>query len=164
MKSLLIALCAITVSACAGGRLHTKPSASPSPEQTGGDEGALSAPVSTSASGRFNQSEFDYRRLHSAAGQFITADELAANGDVPLVLVLSTHIRGFNQTGDGRAAPGLPPCAPDVFVDGLPVIDVLDALHPRDLLGVEYYEPASAPVKYRRAFSGCPVLLLWLRT
>jgi hypothetical protein len=51
----------------------------------------------------------------------------------------------------------------DVYVNGLRSIHAFDGIQPRELFGVEYYEAASAPVKYRRAFSTCPVLLLWLK-
>ena len=51
----------------------------------------------------------------------------------------------------------------DVYVNGLRSIDAFDGIRPRDLLGVEYYQAGGGPVKYRRAFSTCPVLLLWLK-
>ena len=110
------------------------------------------------------QSEFEYRLHHSAGGRFITAEVLAASGDLPLVDVLRIHINGFVAPGDSR-----PPrayndrCGLDVYVNGLRTIDVFDIIRPRDLVGVEYYEASSAPVRYRTAFSSCPVLLLWLK-
>ncbi|HKN68483.1 MAG TPA: hypothetical protein VJW73_19500 [Gemmatimonadaceae bacterium] len=81
-----------------------------------------------------------------------------------MIQLLTTHIRGFKTSGDSHGIPGFASsCSVSVFVNGLPTGDVLTLLRPRDLLGVEYYEATSAPVKYRRAFSSCPVLLLWLR-
>ena len=116
---------------------------------------------SASSSG---QSEFEDRRQHSAAGRFITADVLAANGDLPLIDVLRIHITGFTAPGDSRPPRGYNDnCGLDVFVNGLRAVDVLDLIRPRDLVGVEYYEASTAPVKYRKAFSSCPMLLLWLK-
>ena len=110
------------------------------------------------------QSEFEDRRHHSAAGRFITADVLAASGDLPLIDVLRNHITGFVAPGDGRPPRGFNDnCGIDVFVDGLRTVDVLDLIRPRDLVGVEYYDASAAPVKYRKAFSSCPILLLWLK-
>ena len=109
-------------------------------------------------------SEFEDRLHHSAAGRFITADVLAANGDLPLIDVLRIHITGFTAPGESRPPRGFNDnCGLDIYVNGLRTVDVLDLLRPRDLAGVEYYEAASAPVKYRKAFSSCPILLLWLK-
>jgi hypothetical protein len=143
MKACLaVILAAAAISACAARRVET--SLQPDP---------LSHSV-----------EFEYRRLHSAAGKFLTADLLEANRDLPLLQVLSTHVLGFPLTGDGRPTPGLPTgCSLQVFVNGLPSFDTLNMIRPHDLLGVEYYRAATAPLKYQRAFSDCPVLLLWLR-
>jgi hypothetical protein len=111
-----------------------------------------------------SQSEFEYRRHHSAAGRFITADVLQANADLPLVDVLRIHITGFAMPGDPQPARGFNNrCGPDVYVNGLRAIDAFDSIRPRNLSGVEYYEASSAPAKYRRALSTCPVLLLWLK-
>jgi hypothetical protein len=120
------------------------------------------AASSTDATG---QSEFEYRRHHSAAGRFISADVLAANADVPLMDVLRIHITGFASPGDPRPPRGFNSnCGIEVYVNGLRAADAFDNIQPRDLVGVEYYEASSAPVKYRRAFSMCPVLLLWLKS
>jgi hypothetical protein len=105
---------------------------------------------------------FAFHRVHSAAGQFIAEDVLAAAGDIPLIDVLDSHLRGFIR-GRGVPAVGLADIGIDVYVNGLRAGDVLDVLHPRDLVGVEYYDASSAPVNYRRAFSAAPVLILWLK-
>jgi hypothetical protein len=127
----------------------------------GNDEPSAPPPRSAISNG---QSEFEQRRLHNAGGQFLGAGVLAANGDIPLLELLTTRLRGFTTTGDARGAAGVrSSCELQVFVNGLPTAAAFDALHPRDLFGVEYYDAASAPIKYRRAFSACPVLLLWLR-
>lgn len=144
MKACLgVILSAAAISACA-----------PRPVQT---TSLQSAPLRQSA-------EFDYRRLHSAAGKFLTSDVLEANRDLPLLHVLSTYVLGFPLTYSGRPTPSLPAgCSLQVFVNGLPSFDTFDMIRPSDLLGVEYYRAATAPGKYRRSFSDCPVLLLWLR-
>ena len=154
-------LCALTTSACAVAHTRPGPTSSAASSMVTEDVDSSDEIVGRRSATANGQSEFEYRRHHSAAGQFVTADVLAASGDMPLITVLKTHILGFG--GDGRAMPPTGNCGVDVFVNGLRVIDVLDELHPRDLIGVEYYEAASAPVKYRRAFSSCPILLLWLK-
>ena len=101
--------------------------------------------------------------MHSAAGRFITADVLRVNGDRSLDDVLRERLPGFERSSGARPSPPSGKCNVDVYVNGLHSSDVFDGIRPRDLLGVEYYTAATAPVKYRRAFSACPVLLLWLR-
>jgi len=154
---------ALALSACARGHVRTSPSSEY--EDVAGDFGVLAEPgAGMPLASSYRLREFEDRLRHSAAGQFITGDILAANGDQSLTQVLTTHIRGFTTAGDSHGAPGFASsCTLNVFVDGLPTGDVLTPLRPRDLIGVEYYEATSAPVQYRRAFSSCPVLLLWLR-
>ena len=106
--------------------------------------------------------EFEYRRTHAAAGQFITESQLAREGDAPLVEVLVRHLRGFTNLRDGRVVREVDiPSQLDVYVNGLRSVG-LD-IRPRDLMGVEYYQASEAPVSYRRAFTSVPVLLLWLK-
>jgi hypothetical protein len=137
MRTLCAILVAITMAACGWARASS-----------------LSAPVAAG-------SEFDYRLHHSAGGRFITRDVLATSGDLPLADVLRSHIVGFGDTRDARAYSGMPACGMDVYLNGLRIIGNLDAIRSNDLVGVEYYQAATAPVKYRRAMSSCPVLLLW---
>ena len=106
--------------------------------------------------------EFEYRRIHAAAGQFITEPELAKAEDAPLIDVLRRHLRGFANLRDGRAVSEVDiPSQLDVYVNGFRSVG-LDIL-PKDLAGVEYYQASEVPVKYRRAFTSVPVLLLWLK-
>src|SRR5437764_1076142 len=64
--------------------------------------------------------EFEYRRIHSAAGQFIAEPELAREADAPLIDVLRRHIRGFTNLRDGRVvSDGDIPSQLDVYVNGL---------------------------------------------
>lgn len=107
--------------------------------------------------------EFEFRRLHAAAGQFITPDVLAAYGDLPLGDVLRSRLRGFGLPSD-RMNRGLDAgCTMAIYVNRGRTADVIADLHPRDLAGVEYYEATSAPLQYRPTLSSCPVLLLWLK-
>jgi hypothetical protein len=138
MTSLAV-LFALAGAACVRGARHLEP-----------------APASLAA-----QSEFAYRRAHSSAGRFIAADVLSANGDRPLEEVLRERLLGFDNASSARPSPQNEKCGVNVYVNGLH--STLDGILPRDLLGVEYYEASNAPVKYRRAFSTCPVLLLWLK-
>jgi len=107
-------------------------------------------------------SEFDFDRLHAAGGRFVTRDVFAANADRSLADVLREYIVGFGDPRDARASTGGPVCALEVYLDGLRIIGNLDGIRPAELAGAEYYQTGTAPLKYRRAFSSCPVLVLWL--
>ena len=77
--------------------------------------------------------------------------------------MLRERLLGFESSSGARPSPPNGKCGVDVYVNGLHSIDAFDGILPRDLLGVEFYEAGSVPVKCRRAFSTCPVLLLWLK-
>jgi len=147
---------------CAAARRPADPA--PSPGQAGSNDQLapprrLSPPTSPAESRR---AEFEYRRLHSAAGQFITEAELARDPDAPLIHVLRRHLRGFANLRDGRVVSEAEiPSQLDIYVNGLRSAG-LD-VRVRDLEGVEYYQASEAPVTYRRAFTAVPVLLLWLK-
>lgn len=109
------------------------------------------------------RAEFEYRRVHAAAGQFITEQELARLADLPLIEALETHLRGFPGRREARESMSSDPLSQiEVYVNGLRA-GAIDGLRPSELLGVEYYQATAAPVRYRRAFSSVPVLLLWLK-
>src|SRR6476646_2548910 len=79
---------------CAAARRPAEPA--PSPAVAGADDQLapprrMSPPTSPAES---RLAEFEYRRIHSAAGQFITESELARGADVPLVDFLMRHLRG----------------------------------------------------------------------
>ncbi|HKN86936.1 MAG TPA: hypothetical protein VJV04_08765 [Nitrospiraceae bacterium] len=150
---------------CAGTRRPADPA--PSPAVAGSSDQSVpppprrvSPPTSAAESRR---AEFEYRRIHAAAGQFITESELATDGDLPLVDVLRRHLRGFtNLLRDGRVIGEVDVASQlNVYVNGLRSVG-LD-VPPGDLIGVEYYRAAEAPVTYRRPFTSAPVLLLWLK-
>lgn len=107
--------------------------------------------------------EFDARRA-SGNGRYLSGAELASDDALPLSQVLSVRLLGFAATQPGQPAhlPGSE-CGVDVFVNGLSAPGALDQLHASDLSGIEFYQAADAPAKYRRVDSACPVLLLWLK-
>jgi hypothetical protein len=158
MTSLAV-LSALTAAACVRGAPRVESVPASSVAQSGGGENARLQ----GAAGANSQSEFDHRRVHSSAGQFITAEVLSANGDRSLEEVLRQRLPGFESSSGARPSQPNGQCGLNVYVDGLRSIDTFDGIRPRDLLGVEYYQGASAPEKYRRAFSTCPVLLLWFK-
>ena len=147
---------------CAAARRQAEPA--PSPAAAGSnDQLALpqrESPPTSPAESRL--AEFEYRRIHAAAGQFITEPVLAREADAPLIDVLRRHLRGFTNLRDSRVVgEGDIPSQLDVYVNGLRSLG-LD-VPPRDLAGVEYYQASEAPVKYRRAYTSVPVLLLWIK-
>ena len=147
---------------CAAARRPAEPAPSPvvagSNDQLGPPR-RVSPPTSPAESRR---AEFEYRRVHAAAGQFITESELAREADVPLIDVLRRHLHGFTNLRDGRVVREVDISSQlDVYVNGFRSVG-LD-VRPRDLVGVEYYQASQAPVKYRRAFTSVPMLLLWLK-
>lgn len=153
----------LAASGCATARRPAETEASPAALAGSNDQVAIPNRVSPPTSpAAFRLAEFEYRRTHAAAGQFITESELAREGDAPLVDVLVRHLRGFTNLRDGRVVREVDiPSQLDVYVNGLRSAG-LD-VRPRDLMGVEYYQASEAPVSYRRAFTSVPVLLLWLK-
>jgi hypothetical protein len=158
MTSLAV-LSALAAAACVRGAPRVEPVPASPVAQSGGRENAR---LQGSADAN-SQSEFDYRRVHSAAGRFITADVLSASGDRSLDEVLRERLLGFEGSSGARLSPPNGKCGVDVYVNGLHSIGAFDGIRPGDLLGIEYYQAVSAPVKYRRGLSTCPVLLLWLK-
>ena len=158
MTSLAV-LSALAAAACVRGAPRVEPVPASSVAQSDGGEN----PRLQGSADANSQSEFDYRRVHSSAGRFITADVLSANGNRSLEAVLRERVLGFERSSGARPSQPNGKCGVNVYLNGLPSIDAFDGIRPRDLLGAEYYEAGSAPVKYRRAFSTCPVLLLWLK-
>jgi hypothetical protein len=147
---------------CAAARRSAEPA--PPPAVAGSDDQLApprrASPPPSPAESRL--AEFEYRRLHAAAGQFITEPELARGADAPLIDVLRRHLRGFANLRDGRVVGEVDISSQlDVYVNGLRSLG-LD-VSPKDLAGVEYYQASEAPAKYRRAYTSVPVLLLWMK-
>jgi hypothetical protein len=147
---------------CAPARRLAEPAPSPAVAGSNDQSGPPRRVLPPTSPAESRRTEFEYRRIHAAAGQFITESELAREADAPLIDVLRRHLRGFTNLRDGRVVREVDiPSQFDVYVNGFRSVG-LD-VRPRDLMGVEYYQASEAPVKYRRAFTSVPMLLLWLK-
>jgi len=118
------------------------------------------------------------RRRAQGRGRYLTAADLDKKQNRSLVAVLSNAFGGLMSTPD-PARPGhnilmtrgTKPrltnvdvhCGIDVYLDNSQYLDDLEALHPSDLAGVEYYPIESAPGEYRKLTDNCGVLVLWSR-
>jgi len=119
--------------------------------------------------------DFEKRR-QQGRGKYLTAPDLEQRQNRSLVQILAQTFSGLMTTPDlarpghnilmsGRTRPRLTGadthCGVDLYLDGSPYLDDLEALHPTDLAGVEYYPIESAPGEYRKLTDNCGVLLLW---
>jgi hypothetical protein len=52
-------------------------------------------------------------------------------------------------------------CGVDVYLDGMLFLDDIDAIHPTEIAGIEFYSMTSAPPQYRRGTGSCQVMLIW---
>jgi hypothetical protein len=118
------------------------------------------------------------RRRAQGRGRFLTAADLDKKANRSLVAVLANAFGGLMSTPD-PARPGhnilttrgTKPrltnvdvhCGIDIYLDNSQYLDDLEALHPSDLAGVEYYPIESAPGEYRKLTDNCGVLVLWSR-
>jgi Carboxypeptidase regulatory-like domain len=118
------------------------------------------------------------RRRAQGRGRFLTAADLDQKQNRSLVAVLSSAFGGLMSTPDParpghnilmtrRTKPRLTNvdvhCGVDIYLDNSQYLDDLEALHPSDLAGVEYYPIESAPGEYRKLTDNCGVLVLWSR-
>ena len=119
--------------------------------------------------------DFEKRR-QQGRGKYLTAPDLEQRQNRSLVQILAQTFSGLMTTPDlarpghnilmsRRTRPRLTGadthCGVDLYLDGSPYLDDLEALHPTDLAGVEYYPIESAPGEYRKLTDNCGVLLLW---
>ena len=119
--------------------------------------------------------DFEKRR-HEGRGRYLTADDLEKKANRSLVTVLAQAFSGLMSTPDPtrpghnllmtrRTRPRLTRvddhCGVDVYMDGSPFLDDLEAIRPNELAGVEYYTMETAPGEYRRPTDNCGVLVLW---
>ena len=121
--------------------------------------------------------EFEKRR-QQGQGKYLTADDLEKKANRSLVTVLAQAFGGLMATNDvtrpghniltsRRTRPRLNGasadvhCGVDIYMDGSPYMDDLEAIRPSELAGVEYYPIESAPGEYRRLTDNCGVVLLW---
>ena len=118
------------------------------------------------------------RRRAQGRGRYLTAADLDKKQNRSLVAVLANAFGGLMSTPD-PARPGhnilmtrsTKPrltnvdvhCGIDIYLDNSQYLDDLEALHPSDLAGVEYYPIESAPGEYRKLTDNCGVLVLWSR-
>jgi hypothetical protein len=118
---------------------------------------------------------FEARRAQGR-GRYLTAADLEKNQNRSLVAVIAQAFGGLMASPDpARAGHNIlmtrrtgsrhmnvdVHCGLDIYLDGSPYVDDLDALHPTDLAGVEYYPTESAPGEFRRLTDNCGVLVLW---
>lgn len=119
--------------------------------------------------------DFEARR-QQGRGRYLNAADLEQKKNRSLVAVLAQAFGGLMSTPD-QARPGhsilmtrrTKPrlthvdvhCGVDVYLDNSLYMDDLEALHPSDLAGVEYYPIESAPGQYRKLSDNCGVLVLW---
>jgi Carboxypeptidase regulatory-like domain len=119
--------------------------------------------------------EFEKRR-QQGRGRYLTASDLEQQQNRSLVTVLANAFAGLMSGPDQgrpghnilltrRTRPRLESvdvhCGVDVYLDGSQFLEDLDALHPNELAGVEYYTIETAPGEYRKLTDNCGVLLLW---
>lgn len=131
--------------------------------------------------------DFETRRSQGI-GKFLTADDLAAQINRPLISVLVHAFSSLmaapdpSRTGHDllmtrRSNPRLEQsniqpmeaykseshCGVDIYLNGSQFHDDLESLRTADIAGVEYYAIGSAPGEYRRPTDSCGVLLLWTK-
>ena len=121
--------------------------------------------------------EFEKRR-QQGQGKYLTAADLEKKANRSLVTVLAQAFGGLMTTNDvtrpghniltsRRTRPRLNGasadvhCGVDIYMDGSPYLDDLEAIRPSELAGVEYYPIESAPGEYRRLTDNCGVVILW---
>src|ERR1700693_1759559 len=112
---------------------------------------------------------FEARR-QQGRGRYLTAADLEKNQNRSLVAVIAQAFGGLMSSPDpARAGHNIlmtrrtgsrhmnvdVHCGLDIYLDGSPYVDDLDALHPTDLAGVEYYPTESAPGEYCRLADKC---------
>lgn len=132
-------------------------------------------PVKVAGDASSYLAEFESRR-QQGRGRYLTASDLEQNQNRSLVTVLASAFGGLmsgpDQSRPGhnilltrRSRPRLSSvdvhCGVDVYLDGSQFLEDLDALHPNELAGVEYYQVENAPGAYRKLTDNCGVLLLW---
>ena len=122
-------------------------------------------------------SEFEERRK-LGVGHFMTQAEIEARNTLGVLDLLQPLVSvKIQSSGSGQYAMSmrgpkrltLEPCPFQVFVDGVAVMPIPVNLNnlpsPKELAGMEVYSGgATIPLQYKRADSGCGVILLWTRS
>ena len=131
-------------------------------------------PLTVTAKSDVRMDGFEERRK-LGFGHFLTQEEIEQRHSTSIAYLLravpsvTIHEVGFVQIARSLRATG--PCAMQVYLDGVrlpnkPVpTNLADMPSPRELAGIEVYSgPATIPLKYKSADTGCGVILIWTRT
>lgn len=112
---------------------------------------------------------FEARRHHGGAGHFVTRDDIEKRHPASLSDILRT-VPGIVVTGREVGRTGVrftrSTCAPQFFVDGLPIESFrTDDMPPSDVEGIELYSSAAGvPAEYNRLrATNCGTILIWSR-
>jgi hypothetical protein len=138
----------------------------------------------SSASMKGARVEFEQRR-RMGVGKFIDAQELVKESGEPLRLAIQRRIPGVWPVYDpssmsyhlaskrgpaGRALTSTTPCYVQVYLDGARVAGPdqgdpwdIDLVPPEMIEGMEYFDAAGTPGRYRGNGSDCGTLLLWTK-
>jgi len=109
-----------------------------------------------------------YARKRMGIGRFITDSMLANAHNVPLSLILATHVPGLRAIGsqvvsaEADTRGGLS-CPVLTYIDGIRLNISIDEFRAEDVAGVEVYSRAAAPVQFRPSGDYCTVIALWTR-
>ena len=128
--------------------------------------------------------EFEQRR-RMGVGKFIDAEDLVKETGEPLRLAIQRRIPGVVPVYDpssmsyhlaskrgpaGRALKSTTPCYVQIYLDGARVAGPdrgdpwdIDLLPPETIEGMEYFDAATTPGRYRGNGSDCGTLLLWTK-
>jgi hypothetical protein len=116
--------------------------------------------------------QFEMRR-RVGMGRFLTDSVLGKEAGRSLAQVLSMRFPGIRavawpanpthyQLVSAHFSTSLShPCAVDVYLDGAPYRDDIDAIFPEDVAGVEFYTITTIPPQYRLGRGTCEVVLIW---
>ncbi len=110
-------------------------------------------------------------RMKHGMGHYITEDQLALRQAIQFtdVLRMTPGLHVVPNGSMGYALTGRGNCTPDVYVDGMPIIDgassINDLVNPNDVAGVEIYNGgATVPVQFASVGSGggsCGTVVVW---
>ena len=114
--------------------------------------------------------EFEARRAFGV-GHFLTRSDIEARNVVfvaDLVRpILSVRIEEGDMSQVAYSFRGTGKCPLQVYLDGMPLpspTNLRDLPSPREIAGIEVYSGAATiPLQYKRANSGCGVILIWTK-
>ena len=109
-------------------------------------------------------------RAKHGQGHYITEDQLAVRQAIQFtdVLRMTPGIRVVPNGSMGYAVQGRGNCTPDIYLDGMPIVDgassLNDLVNPNDVSGVEIYNGgATTPVQFQGTAGGgsCGTVVVW---